>query len=420
MSAQAPPQQAPSSAQVTLGALAVVLAADVAPTTRAALALPLLAELGIAPAAALKALALLVPSAPSLAPLGKAGSPLAPGQPLGDALRHVSAAEPVLRATYLVNAARRAHAGQATPAQERAYLARHLAATHARARAAVEVDRAAREHGPLLGWHALLDSQTTPECRAAHGSNFAAGKPPVIGYPGTLHGGTCRCRAGAPFREALATDEAVATNLPRITGAHDVAFSRDEAGERVIDLVFDPAEPRDRHGRWQRVVGWLRPGNRSKLGGDGNPPEHPRAPRGSRARDEAARVVAFPQLSDAIEAQRLGAELVGQEPQPLELRAALESALARPRNHVAYGGDLADAAAALAHGVAQAQAFADGNKRVALALAFHFLLENGYRLQRAEIDELAAHIGGYGEGTHTFEQTANWLRSVLSRPHPGD
>lgn len=223
----APQQQAgPSPAQVSLGALAVVLAADIPPAAMASLALPLLARLGIAPANALRALALVsshpIPGLSASIPTARERPQ---PQPPGPALLRTQMAEPVLRATYLVNAATRLSKGTHTQAQERTYLASHLNAAHNRARAAAEVDQAAAQHGDTLGWKAVMDSVTTPECKAAHGNNFSVFSPPKIGLPGTLHGGTCRCRAVAPFHEGLPVDEVVTQHLHRASGAGDIAFT---------------------------------------------------------------------------------------------------------------------------------------------------------------------------------------------------
>lgn len=108
----------------------------------------------------------------------------------------------VRRAQYIVAAAQRymqAPDKRAWMDAERRYLAQHLDAGRARREAAGKVDEAAARFGPMLGWYAVLDGATTPECRAAHGKNFAAARPPAIGYPSTLHGGACRCRPGPPW-----------------------------------------------------------------------------------------------------------------------------------------------------------------------------------------------------------------------------
>src|SRR5688572_13695478 len=56
----------------------------------------------------------------------------------------------------------------------------------------------------------------------------------------------------------------------------------------------------------------------------------------------------------------------------------LEGALQRPEHHAHYqDADLAQQAVVLAHGIVEAHAFQDGNKRVALAAFVTFLEVNG-------------------------------------------
>lgn len=93
-------------------------------------------------------------------------------------------------------------------------------------------------------------------------------------------------------------------------------------------------------------------------------------------------------------------------------QAGLESALGRPRNYAHYQeADLALQAAALAHGVAESQAFIDGNKRLALISMLTFLEVNGYEVN-ARDPELADWIIGLSAGT-TPEELAALLRSRL-------
>jgi len=110
---------------------------------------------------------------------------------------------PVRQASYLLAAARRLAVDEPDVEAERRFLAQHLTAETKRVQAAGEVDRMVTTHGRVLGWHAVRDEITTPGCRAAHGRNFLASAPPNIegrpAYPGTLHGGACRCRAVAPW-----------------------------------------------------------------------------------------------------------------------------------------------------------------------------------------------------------------------------
>ena len=89
-------------------------------------------------------------------------------------------------------------AGMAQVERERRYYQQHLDAMRQRAIAAARVDMEALEHGRLLGWKTVLDSHTSPECRAANGCNFYAARPPAIGYPGAVHP-ACRCKPVAPW-----------------------------------------------------------------------------------------------------------------------------------------------------------------------------------------------------------------------------
>lgn len=64
-----------------------------------------------------------------------------------------------------------------------------------------DADRAAT--GPprrIVAWVTVNDDRTTPECAAADGCWFYADTPPLIGYPGQPHGGTCRCVPGPATR----------------------------------------------------------------------------------------------------------------------------------------------------------------------------------------------------------------------------
>jgi hypothetical protein len=63
---------------------------------------------------------------------------------------------------------------------------------------------------PLLGWYAHPDDRVTPECKAADGANFRADVMPMIGWPGTLHGGTCRCKPGPPWPTDRTVDRSTA------------------------------------------------------------------------------------------------------------------------------------------------------------------------------------------------------------------
>lgn len=68
--------------------------------------------------------------------------------------------------------------------------------------------------------------------------------------------------------------------------------------------------------------------------------------------------------------------------------AALESALARPRNVYAYerSSDLARLAAAYGFGIVRGHPFSDGNKRAGFLAIGLFLELNGFELEVEEVD----------------------------------
>lgn len=113
------------------------------------------------------------------------------------------------RAAYLINAGRRLGtavvrdhgqpgAVRAALQRELGFLRQHLEATRLRNEAAGKVQESATKHGPGdLGWYAVLDKKTSPECRKANGKNFDPLRPPAIGLPGTVHP-RCRCIPGPP------------------------------------------------------------------------------------------------------------------------------------------------------------------------------------------------------------------------------
>ena len=71
----------------------------------------------------------------------------------------------------------------------------------------------------------------------------------------------------------------------------------------------------------------------------------------------------------------------------------LESALARPQNSFAYGEeDIAALAVRLLAGVAQAHAFAQGNKRTCFVAMVQFLNANGYDLMIEDSERWADEV----------------------------
>lgn len=93
----------------------------------------------------------------------------------------------------------------------------------------------------------------------------------------------------------------------------------------------------------------------------------------------------------------------------------LESALARPQQLYAYGHpppDLADLAAALAHGLARNHPFVDGNKRTAYVACRTFLALNDVDLA-ADAEEKYLMMLALAEGELDAEAFAAWLRERL-------
>lgn len=146
----------------------------------------------------------------------------------GQLQRAQAQVEGLYRAAYVRNAARRisrrTRAGDSTAdalASERRYWLLHEKARRARQDAANRVAEAASVVGPqangvpLLGWYAHPDDKVTPECKAADRANFRADVMPMIGWPGTLHGGTCRCVPGPPHDTTATVDRRTAGMISR-------------------------------------------------------------------------------------------------------------------------------------------------------------------------------------------------------------
>jgi len=99
---------------------------------------------------------------------------------------------------------------------------------------------------------------------------------------------------------------------------------------------------------------------------------------------------------------------------PLRDEGALESAITRPRMAAYYdGADLVRQATLLAIGIAQAQAFVDGNKRAAYGAVRAFLRVNGLRFMGEPL-ELARQVEAVGERTGSLAGATDrfeaWLR----------
>jgi death-on-curing protein len=153
----------------------------------------------------------------------------------------------------------------------------------------------------------------------------------------------------------------------------------------------------------------------------------PEAPEQQNYRTSADEELWFPDVEDATVANQQALAEHQQTNHALLRPDVLEGALGRAQNYWYYEHNMAKAAAALAHGVGQAQAFEDGNKRTAFHLTHAFLTANGLGHTIPNDDqELADHLIGYGEGTHSMDDTANVLQgriqgrtaNILDPVHP--
>jgi death-on-curing protein len=88
----------------------------------------------------------------------------------------------------------------------------------------------------------------------------------------------------------------------------------------------------------------------------------------------------------------------------------LESALDRPRNKWSYeGAELAELAAAYAHGIARNHPFVDGNKRTSLLALYTFLGVNGIDFIVPEA-EAAAMILSLAAGEVSEQNLTRWIK----------
>lgn len=93
----------------------------------------------------------------------------------------------------------------------------------------------------------------------------------------------------------------------------------------------------------------------------------------------------------------------------------LESALASPRDHFAYGErDLFVLAAAYASALSRDHPFLDGNKRAALTVAVVFLERNGKRFEGTQ-EEAVQFMVALASGALASGELADWLRQSSAR-----
>jgi death-on-curing protein len=97
-------------------------------------------------------------------------------------------------------------------------------------------------------------------------------------------------------------------------------------------------------------------------------------------------------------------------------QAALQSALARPRNVQAYepGAGAARLAAAYGFGIVRSHPFSDGNKRAGFLAVGLFLELNGFDLEVDEADAVKT-IVDLAAGNLSEEALADWIRARITR-----
>ena len=94
---------------------------------------------------------------------------------------------------------------------------------------------------------------------------------------------------------------------------------------------------------------------------------------------------------------------------------AIESALARPQQLLAYGNpDAAALAAAYAFGLSRNHGFVDGNKRVAWVVARLFLADNGFQLSFKAVEAVRL-MEALAAGNIEESQLAQWFRERLEK-----
>ena len=93
--------------------------------------------------------------------------------------------------------------------------------------------------------------------------------------------------------------------------------------------------------------------------------------------------------------------------------SVIESALARPRNLLAYGrADAAALAASYAFGLCSNHGFLDGNKRTAYVVAETFLDLNGYAMDAPD-EAVVNTMLAVASGAMTEAELLKWFRSFI-------
>lgn len=101
--------------------------------------------------------------------------------------------------------------------------------------------------------------------------------------------------------------------------------------------------------------------------------------------------------------------------EPLIDRGKLEGAVGRPQ--ASYDGaflhqSIYSQASVLMHGICDAHAFLDGNKRTAWVSTLTFLAINGVSIVYVDPETMSDYVKEVAEGVHTEQDTAFWLAAL--------
>ena len=100
---------------------------------------------------------------------------------------------------------------------------------------------------------------------------------------------------------------------------------------------------------------------------------------------------------------------------PLIDRGKLEGAVARPQatfEGVLLHPSVFAQASVLVHGLCQAHAFLDGNKRTAWVATLTFLSRNGIEVRLLSAIEMSDYMVEVAQGIHSPEDTAFWFAAL--------
>lgn len=102
-------------------------------------------------------------------------------------------------------------------------------------------------------------------------------------------------------------------------------------------------------------------------------------------------------------------------PEPLIDRGKLEGAVGRPQasfDGVFLHQSIYSQASVLMHGICDAHAFLDGNKRTAWVATLTFMEINGVTIVDVPPETMSDYVKEVAEGVHTEQDTAFWLAAL--------